>query len=517
MSAEGNAPGAPGSALSAPVVLAVLVAALGYFVDIFDLLLFGLVRTRSLTEVLAPQIAELPARFAAELAACADQEARQRVLDIATASLLKEWGGWLDNVLQTTGLMLGGLVWGVLGDRRGRLSVLFGSILCYSVANLLNGFITDVRVDGPLGFLHAVGLGSAIRQYEVLRFLAGFGLAGELGAGITLVAELVKPEQRGIATTVVATVGILGAVVGYFVTRWTGWREAFWIGGALGLGLLVLRIGVVESGMFRKVQARHERGRGAFWLLAWPPERLGRYLGIVLAAVPIWFVVGTLTKYSDVLGMSMGMPASERPDPAAAIMWCYMGLAAGDFASGRPLSYAQDEVQFNGHAIECRVNAEDPYNNFMPSTGRITHSLLPTGPGVRVDTGVYPGFEITPFYDPMIAKLIVWGETRAQAILRMRRALEEYRIVGVRTNIPFHQTMMDSHRFMGGQYDTRFVEERFSMEDAEENRQDFSEVAAILATLVEHHETEVSSQFVQRNKRDASNWRWVSRWERMHR
>ena len=186
-------------------------------------------------------------------------------------------------------------------------------------------------------------------------------------------------------------------------------------------------------------------------------------------------------------------------------------------ARGRPLSYTQDDVQFNGHAIECRVNAEDPHNNFMPSTGRITHSLLPTGPGVRVDTGVYPGFEITPFYDPMIAKLIVWGETRAQAILRMRRALEEYRIVGVRTNIPFHQTMMDSHRFMGGQYDTRFVEERFSMEDAEENRQDFSEVAAILATLVEHHETEVSSQFVQRNKRDASNWRWVSRWERMHR
>ena len=186
-------------------------------------------------------------------------------------------------------------------------------------------------------------------------------------------------------------------------------------------------------------------------------------------------------------------------------------------ARGRPLSYTQDEVQFNGHAIECRVNAEDPYNNFMPSTGRITHSLLPTGPGVRVDTGVYPGFQITPFYDPMIAKLIVWGETRAQAILRMRRALEEYRIIGVRTNIPFHQTMMDSHRFMGGQYDTRFVEERFSMEDAAENRQDFSEVAAILATLVEHHETEVSSQFVQRNERDASNWRWVSRWERMHR
>ena len=186
-------------------------------------------------------------------------------------------------------------------------------------------------------------------------------------------------------------------------------------------------------------------------------------------------------------------------------------------ARGRTLSYKQEDVKFNGHAIECRINAEDPYNNFLPSTGRITHSLIPTGPGVRIDTGVYPGFEITPFYDPMIAKMIVWGETRAQAILRMRRALEEYRIVGVRTNIPFHQTMMDSHRFMGGQYDTRFVEERFSMQEAEEGRQDFSEIAAILATLVAHGESERSANVVQRNERDASNWKWVGRWERMHR
>jgi len=186
-------------------------------------------------------------------------------------------------------------------------------------------------------------------------------------------------------------------------------------------------------------------------------------------------------------------------------------------ARGRALSYRQEDVHFNGHAIECRINAEDPYSNFMPSTGRITHSLLPTGPGVRVDTGVYPGFEITPFYDPMIAKLIVWGETRAQAILRMRRALEEYRIVGVRTNIPFHQTLMDSHRFMGGQYDTRFVEERFSMDEAEENRKNQDEIAALLATLVAHQATERSAQIVRRNERDTSNWKWVGRWERMHR
>jgi acetyl-CoA carboxylase biotin carboxylase subunit len=186
-------------------------------------------------------------------------------------------------------------------------------------------------------------------------------------------------------------------------------------------------------------------------------------------------------------------------------------------ARGRTLSYSQGEVKFNGHAIECRINAEDPYDNFLPSTGRITHSLLPTGPGVRVDTGVYPGFEITPFYDPMIAKLIVWGETRAEAILRMRRALEEYRIVGVRTNIPFHQTMMDSHRFMGGQYDTRFVEERFSMDDAGEGKDAQAETAAILATLVAHQETERSANIVNRNERDTSNWKWVGRWERMHR
>jgi acetyl-CoA carboxylase biotin carboxylase subunit len=186
-------------------------------------------------------------------------------------------------------------------------------------------------------------------------------------------------------------------------------------------------------------------------------------------------------------------------------------------ARGRRLSYKQEDIQLNGHAIECRINAEDPYNDFFPSTGRITHMDLPTGPGIRVDTGVYPGFEITPYYDPMIAKLIVSGETRAQAILRMRRALEEYRIVGVRTNIPFHQTMMDSHRFMGGQYDTRFVEERFSMKQIEESKQTFDKTAAIFATLVAHTETQRSAQIIRRGERDTSNWKWVGRWERMHR
>jgi acetyl-CoA carboxylase biotin carboxylase subunit len=187
-------------------------------------------------------------------------------------------------------------------------------------------------------------------------------------------------------------------------------------------------------------------------------------------------------------------------------------------ARGRQLSYKQEDIHLRGHALECRINAEDPYNNFMPSTGRITHSLLPTGPGVRIDTGVYPGFEITPYYDPMIGKLIVWGETRGQAILRMRRALEEYRIVGVRTNVPFHQMMMNSHRFMGGQYDTRFVEERFSLPGTPGQHSSYNpDIAAVFATLVTHADNQRSAEFVQRNERDTSNWKWMGRWERMHR
>ncbi len=184
-------------------------------------------------------------------------------------------------------------------------------------------------------------------------------------------------------------------------------------------------------------------------------------------------------------------------------------------ARGRKLSFTQEDIKINGAAIECRINAEDPHNNFMPSTGHISHAVLPTGPGIRVDTGVYTGSEITPYYDSMISKLIVWGETRAQAILRMRRALEEYKVVGVRTNIPFHQAMMDSHPFMGGQFHTRFVEEEFSMEDIADGKATFPEIAAIIATLAQHEKTERAAHVMRRNERDTSNWKWLSRWERL--
>ncbi len=186
-------------------------------------------------------------------------------------------------------------------------------------------------------------------------------------------------------------------------------------------------------------------------------------------------------------------------------------------ARGRPLSYTQDQIHLNGWAIEARINAEDPYNNFMPSTGKIVHAVLPTGPGVRVDTGFAPGMEITPYYDPMIAKVIVWGETRGHAILRLRRALEEYKIIGVRTNIPFHQTLLEQHRFIAGSFDTRFVEERFSLASAEGGPSPLPEVAALLAALVAHREMEERARIIRPAARDTSNWKWYGRWERIRR
>lgn len=184
-------------------------------------------------------------------------------------------------------------------------------------------------------------------------------------------------------------------------------------------------------------------------------------------------------------------------------------------ARGRRLGIAQEDLTINGHAIECRINAEDPYNNFMPSVGKITTYIAPSGPGVRVDSGIFDGYEVTTFYDPMLAKLICWGETRGMALLRMRRALDEYKIMGLKTNIPFHQNLLDSHRFLAGNYDTNFVEQRFEMQ--EEDDDEFADVAAILAVLVEHRFRQENAQRIQRNARDTSNWKWVGRYERMHR
>jgi len=184
-------------------------------------------------------------------------------------------------------------------------------------------------------------------------------------------------------------------------------------------------------------------------------------------------------------------------------------------ARGLKLRYRQEDIRQTGWAIECRITAEDPFNNFMPSTGRIVTLAEPTGPGVRVDSGVYEGCEITPYYDPLIAKVITWGESRGEAILRMRRALEEFRIVGIQTTIPLHQAILNSTHFLAGYFDTKFLEERFSM--GEETLQDLEEVAAIIATLVAHQRSRVANHVVQQTVREISGWKLAGRWEQLRR
>ncbi len=175
-------------------------------------------------------------------------------------------------------------------------------------------------------------------------------------------------------------------------------------------------------------------------------------------------------------------------------------------AAGRKLRYTQDDVRLNGWAIECRILAEDPFRNFIPSTGKVTGLWEPTGPGVRLESGVYPGVEVTPYYDSLIAKLVVWGETRGEAILRMRRALAEYRIIGIRTTVPFHIQVMDSTRYQGGQFDTSFLEQHFTLDES--SRPDHVKVAAISATLLAHQR---SQQAILLRQGGSSPWKLVGR------
>jgi len=185
-------------------------------------------------------------------------------------------------------------------------------------------------------------------------------------------------------------------------------------------------------------------------------------------------------------------------------------------ASGRRLRYRQEDIQWRGWALECRILAEDPYNDFLPSTGRIPWLHEPTGPGVRVESGIYEGFVISPYYDSLIAKLVVWGETRGEALLRMRRALEEYRVMGVHTNIPFHQQILNDTRFIGGQIDTTFLESRFSM--AEEDDPNDLEVVAIAAVLLAHRRGQRTLTMTRlQNGLSQSNWKRAARWEAMYR
>jgi MFS family permease len=272
------------SAVQTVFTAAVIVAALGYFVDIYDLILFSIVRVRSLND-----------------------------LGVTAADEVTSQGLFLIN-MQMGGMLLGGILWGVLGDRRGRISVLFGSILLYSLANLANGFV------------------QTIEQYAWLRLIAGIGLAGELGAGITLVSESLPKEKRGYGTMIVATVGVSGAMLAYWVGEALGWRNAYFVGGGLGLALLLLRVSVFESGMFQQVQAQSEVQRGNFFSLFTNRVRLGKYLRCLLIGVPLWFVVGILITLAPEFGRAMGLTGPVTA--GLAVFWSYFGLVFGDFASG---------------------------------------------------------------------------------------------------------------------------------------------------------------------------------------
>ncbi len=182
-------------------------------------------------------------------------------------------------------------------------------------------------------------------------------------------------------------------------------------------------------------------------------------------------------------------------------------------ASGRRLRYQQGDIRFSGHAIECRISAEDPFDNFLPSMGRITALSEPTGPGVRVESGLYEGFEASLYYDPLIAKVIAWGDRRGEAILRMRRALSEYRIVGIKTTIPFHLQLMDNTSFIAGQLNTTFVEERFAL--AVEERARHAEVAALAAALLSHQGRK-EALTITPLRQGENPWKRAGRWEAMH-
>ncbi len=296
----------------------VIVAALGYFVDIYDLLLFTIVREPSLR---ALQVEDTNM--------------------IAASTKIINW--------QMVGLLIGGIVWGVMGDKRGRLSVLFGSILLYSVANFLTGFVTNTD------------------QYAWARFVAGLGLAGELGAGITLVSELLPKNKRGIGTSLVAGIGLFGAVFAYFTFQLTdeNWRLCYKIGGVLGIVLLLLRISVVESGMFKEIKTQGNVVRGNLLMFFNNAERFKKYILAILIGLPTWFVIGILVNYSN--RFAGALYGENAIDSGRSIMYAYAAIAIGDIVIGFVSQYFKSRKKalyvFYGLTIISGILFFSPLNN----------------------------------------------------------------------------------------------------------------------------------------------------------
>ncbi len=262
--------------------LVVFVAALGYFVDIYDLLLFSIIRVPSLKSL--------------------------GLTDLQ----LRDKGEMIISV-QMYGLLIGGILWGILGDKKGRLSVLFGSILLYSLANIANGFVHTAE------------------QYALVRFIAGLGLAGELGAGITLVSESIAKEKRGIATAFVAGLGLTGAIFAFIIKQNFDWRTCYFIGGGLGFVLLILRISVFESGMYHEVKKMNVQ-RGNFLMLFTKASRAKKYLATVCVGLPSWLVVGVLLTFSKEFGAALHIAGVV--DSGKAVMYSYMGVSIGGILIG---------------------------------------------------------------------------------------------------------------------------------------------------------------------------------------
>ncbi len=263
--------------------ITVIVAALGYFVDIYDLLLFTIVKAPSLRSIGSTDATML-----------------------ADSTKVINW--------QMVGLLIGGIIWGVLGDKKGRLSVLFGSIILYSIANFITGYVHTVD------------------QYAWCRFAAGLGLAGELGAGITLVSELMPKSKRGIGTSMVAGIGLSGAVAAYFTYQFTNdWRLCYKIGGGLGVLLLFLRIAVAESGMFKQVRQQNV-SRGNFFMFFTNAKRFRKYILAILIGLPTWYVIGIVVNQSDKFAGKLY--GSTTLDSGRSIMFAYAAIALGDIAVG---------------------------------------------------------------------------------------------------------------------------------------------------------------------------------------
>ena len=267
----------------------VLVAALGYLVDMYDLFLFSIVRVPSL-----------------------------RSLNLPPEKITQD-GIMLLN-LQMAGLLIGGIVWGILGDKKGRLSVLFGSILIYSLANIGNGFVNSVAA------------------YAVLRFIAGFGLAGELGAGMTMVTEILPARIRGYGATLVATLGVCGALLAYLVSYLFDWRTSYFIGGGLGLLLMMMRVKVFESGIFLKLKEKGVK-RGDILMLFNNKTRLLKYLTSIVIGMPIWFVVGILITFSPEFGKAMNL--DQPVDAGKAVLFAFAAQVAGNLVTGTFSQYLQ--------------------------------------------------------------------------------------------------------------------------------------------------------------------------------